>query len=103
MKSLSLVRLFATLWTVACQAPLSMGFSRQEYWIRLPFSSPGNPPNPKLEPRSPTLQAASLPTELAGKPMKTGLKLGSLALQAGSLPTELKTNTLKKSFCYLQS
>ena len=69
---------WATPWTVACQASLSMRFPRQEYWSGLPVPSPGDLPN-------------------------TGIKLGSLALQAGSLPTELKTNTLKKSFCYLQS
>ena len=44
-------------WTVAHQAPLSMGFSRQEYWSGLPFPSPGDLPNPGIEPRSPTLQA----------------------------------------------
>ena len=61
---LSHVRLFVTPWTVACQAPLSIGFSRQEYWSRLPFSSPGDLPNPGIEPWSPALQADSLPTEL---------------------------------------
>jgi len=66
-----------------------MGFSRQEYWSGLPFSSPVDLPNPRVEPRSPTLQAVSLPTELPGKPMKTGLELRSLALQADSLPAEL--------------
>ena len=40
----------ATLWTVACQAPLSMGFSRQEYWSGLPFPSPGDLPDPGIEP-----------------------------------------------------
>ena len=53
--------------TVACQAPLSMRFSRQEYWSGLPFPSPGDLPNPGIEPRSPALQADSLPTELWGK------------------------------------
>ena len=47
---LSCVGLFATPWTVARQAPLSMRFSRQEYWRRLPFSSPGDLPNPGIEP-----------------------------------------------------
>ena len=47
VKSLSRVRLFATLWTVAHQAPLSMGFSRQEYWSRVPLPSPGDLPNPE--------------------------------------------------------
>ena len=54
----------ATPWTVAHQAPLCMGFSRQEYWSGLPFSSPGDLPNPGFEPGSPALQAESLPTEL---------------------------------------
>ena len=53
-----------TPWTVACQASLTMGFSRQEYWSGLPFPSPGDLPNPGIEPRSPALQADSLPTEL---------------------------------------
>ena len=57
VKSLSRVRLFATPWTVAHQAPLSMGFSRQEYWSGLPFPSPGDIPDPGIEPRSPLLQA----------------------------------------------
>ena len=55
VKLLSRVRLFATPWTVAYQAPLSMGFSRQEYWSGLPFPSPGDHPDPGIEPRSPTL------------------------------------------------
>ena len=55
-------------WTVACQAPLSMGFSRQEYWSGLPFPSPGDLPNPGVEPGSPALQAGSLPSEPPGKP-----------------------------------
>ena len=46
----SCARLFVTLWTVACQEPLSMGFSRQEYWSRLPFPPPGALPNPRIEP-----------------------------------------------------
>ena len=46
------VRLFVTLWTVACQAALSMGFSRQEYWSRLPFPTPGDLPDPGIEPTS---------------------------------------------------
>ena len=57
VKSLSHVQLFATRWTVAHQAPPSMGFSRQEYWSGLPFLSPGDLPNPGIKPRSPALQA----------------------------------------------
>ena len=52
----------ASPWTVACQAPLSMGFSRQEYWSGLPFPSSGNLPDPGIEPMSPALQADCLPT-----------------------------------------
>ena len=58
----------ATPRTVACQAPLSMGFTRQEYWSGFPFPSPGDLPDPGIEPRSPALQADSLPTELQRKP-----------------------------------
>ena len=57
VKSLSHVRLFATPWTAAYQAPPSMGFSRQEYWSGMPFPSPGDLPNPGIEPGSPALQA----------------------------------------------
>ena len=63
VKLLSRVWLFATLWTVARQAPLSMGFSRQEYWSGLSFPSPGDVPNPGIEPRSPALQADALSSE----------------------------------------
>ena len=55
------------VWTVACQAPLSMKFSRQEYWSELPFASPGDLPDPGIRPRSPALQAGSLPSELPRK------------------------------------
>ena len=68
VKSLSRVRLFETLWTVAYQGPLSMGFSRQEYWSRLPFPSPGDLPNPGIELRSPALQEGALLSEPPGKP-----------------------------------
>ena len=58
-------------WTVACQAPPSMGFSRQEYWSGLPFPSPGDLPDPGIEPKSPSLQADALPSEPPGKPQKS--------------------------------
>ena len=58
----------ATPWAVAHQAPLSQGFSRQEYWNGLPFPSPGDLSDPGIKPRSPTLQADSLPAELPRKP-----------------------------------
>ena len=66
--SLSHVQLLVTTWTVARQAPLSMEFSRQEYWSGLSFPSPGNLPNPGIQPRSPALQVDSLPSEPPGKP-----------------------------------
>ena len=59
----------ATPWTVDCQAPLSLGFSRQEYY-GLPFPSPGNLPDPGIKPVSPALQADSLSAEIQGKPLK---------------------------------
>ena len=68
MKSLSRVQLFATPWTVTHQVPPSMGFSRQEYWSGLPFPSPGDLPDPRIEPRSPALQADTLTSEPPGKP-----------------------------------
>ena len=54
VKSLSHVQFFATPWTVGHQAPLSMGFPRQEYWNGLPFPSPGDLPDPGIKPRSPS-------------------------------------------------
>ena len=63
VKSLSRVRLFAILWTVAHQALPSMGFSRQEYWSGLPFPSPGDLPNLGIEPRSPVLEVDALTSE----------------------------------------
>ena len=59
---------FATPLTVACQAPLSMRFSKQEYWSGLPFPSPGDLPNPGTEPKSPALAGGIFTTEPAGKP-----------------------------------
>ena len=69
VKSLSRVWLFATPWTAAYQAPLSMGFSGQEYWSGLTFPSTGDLPNPGIEPRSPALQTDALPSEPPGKPI----------------------------------
>ena len=108
-KSLSRVQLFATSWTVAHQAPLFMEFSREEYCSGLPFPSPGDLPNPGIEPRSPALQADSLRSEPQGKPKNTGvgslsspgdlpnpgIKQGSPALQADSLPAELPQRSEK--------
>ena len=70
-------------WTVACQAPLSMEFSRQKYWCGLLFPSPVDLPNPEIEPRSPALQVDSEPL---GKPKNTGV--GNLSLLRGIFPTQ---------------
>ena len=65
-----------TPWTVAHQAPLSMGFSRQEYWSGLPFPSPGDLPNPGIKPGSPALQADALSSEPPGEALeKVNLEL----------------------------
>ena len=61
---------FVTLRTVACQAPLSMGFPSQEYWSGLPFSSPGDLPNPEVEAMSPALAGGLFATEPPGKPTR---------------------------------
>ena len=66
VKSLSPIQLFATPWTVAYQAPPSMGFSRQESWSGLSFPSPEDLPDPGIKPRYPTLQADALPFEPPG-------------------------------------
>ena len=67
-KLLQSCRLLVTHWPVAHRAPLSMGFSRQEYWSELPCPPPGDLPKPGIESRSPTLQADSLLSEPPGKP-----------------------------------
>ena len=86
VKLLSRVQLFATPWTVAHQAPLSMGFCRQEYWSGLPFPSPGDLPDQRIEPGSPALQADALSSEPPGKPGLTnhlGEAVGRLVLTLG--------------------
>ena len=75
------VRLFVTPWTIACQASLSMGFSRQEYWSGLPWLPPGDLLNSGIKPRSPTLQADSSLAEPPGKLKNTGV--GSLSVLQG--------------------
>ena len=72
--------------TVACRVPLFMGFSRQEYWSGLPCTPPGDLPNPGIEPRSPALQADSLPSEPPRKPKNTGV--GSLSLLQANFLTQ---------------
>ena len=73
--SLSRVQLSVTVWTVAYQAPPSRGFSRQENWSGLPFPSPGDLPNPGIEPRSPSLEADILTSEPPGKQSNWDLNL----------------------------
>ena len=82
----SRVRLFKTPWTVAQQAPLFMGFSRQEYWSGLPFPSPGDLPDPGIKPRSPALQADALTSELPRKPriLSLGFSMYSIMSSANS-------------------
>ena len=70
-QSLSCVQLFVTSWTVACQAPLSMGFSRQEHWSGLPFPSPGDLPKPGLKSTSLAWPVGSLPPHHLGSPHTT--------------------------------
>ena len=84
--------LFGTPWTIAHQAPMSMGFSKQEYWSGLPCPSPENLPNPGLELRSLVLQADSLPSEPPGKLKNTGVS--SLSLLQGIFPTQESTQGL---------
>ena len=92
-KSHSHVQLFVTPWTLVRQAPLSMGFSRQEYWIGLPCPPPGDLPNPGIKPRCPMLQADSLLSETPEKPINTGV--GSLSLlQRIFLTQELNSGLL---------
>ena len=82
-----------TPWTVACQVPVSMGFSRQEHWRGLPFPSPGDLPNPGIKPMSPALQADSLPTELVGKPIYDK-PIANIILSGGKLKAfPLKSET----------
>ena len=84
MKLLSRVRLFATPWTVAYQASPSMGFSRQEYWSGVPQPSPGDLPDPGIEPWSPALEADALTSEPPGKPKVTLTAVKNFKMHSGS-------------------
>ena len=90
--ALSVISDSATPWTVARQAPLSMRFFRQEYWIGLPFPSPGDLSNPGIKPMSPALQMDSLSSEPPGKPKNTGV--GILSFLQGNFPTQESTQGL---------
>ena len=99
VKSLSRVRLFVTPWTVAYQAPLSMGFSRQQYWSGFPFLYPGDLPNPGIKPWSPALQTDALLSETPGKSLYSlymPINLGEAVFPVISL-----LEGSKKSFLFL--
>ena len=85
----SRVWLFAILWTIACQAPLSMGFSKQEYWSELPFPFPGHLPDPGIARESlaaPALQADSLPLNHQGSPLALSIsQFGLTAFQVSRI------------------
>ena len=87
MRMLSRVQFFVTSWTVARQAPLSMGFSRQEYWSGLPFLPPGDLPNPVIELSPPALQVDSFPLSHQGRPPAT----------AKGVPLQLMSSTNHKN------
>ena len=82
VKLLSCSWLFATPWTVAYQAPPSIGFSRQEYWSGLPFPSPGDLPNPGIKPGSPALQTDALPSEPSGKHLPKFMFIATVMLSS---------------------
>ena len=81
----SVVSDFVTPWTVACQAPLFMEFSRQEYWSGQPFPSPGDRPDSGIKPGPPALQADSLPSEPPGKPLLFILFIQTIYWMASNL------------------
>ena len=90
---LSHVGLFATPWTVTCQAPLSMGFFRQEYWNGLPFPSPGNLPDAGIEPMSPVLVGGFFTTEPLGS---EGTKSGSSLWSSSPTPRHRSTQGISE-------
>ena len=101
-QSLSHVRLFVTPWSAAHQAPLSVGFSRQEYWIELPFPPPENLPDPGIEPAplmSPALKAYSLPLRHLGSQSNhsTALKITHKTVPMSSSPPSLLTGLNTKA------
>ena len=83
---LSCVQFFVTPWTIACQAPLFLGFSRLEYWSGLLLSSPGHLPNPGIEPASPALTGGYFTTEPPGKPNKAYTEMVKTWVSVTSLP-----------------
>ena len=104
LQLLSHVWCFVTPWTVAYQAPLSMGFSRQEYWCGLPFPSPGNIPDPGIEPWSPALQADALLSEPPGCPYKRlwPSEMGKMDEKTKARVTRLNLSKATRACHYLQ-
>ena len=96
VKSLSHVWLFTTPWTAAFQAPLSMGFSRQQYWSGLPLPAPGDLPNPGIEPRSPALQTDALPSEPSRKPSYSRLFSSNSAPRTERQTAQIDHSTFPK-------
>ena len=84
---LNCVQLFATPWTVARQAPLSMGFSRQGYWSGLPCPPPGDLSDPGIELASPALAGVFFTAEPSGKPIHTAAAAAAIAKSLQSCPT----------------
>ena len=93
-----------TPWTVAYQAPLSMGFPRQEYWNGLPFLSPGNLPNPGIKPTFPALQVASLPLSHQGSPgtnySASNLSINLVSPPSYSHPFKMDLESSHANHCY---
>ena len=85
---------FAIPWTVACQAPLSMEFPRQEYWSGLPFPSPGDLPNPGIKPVSPALAGKFFTTEPPEKPKEVYMSLINQHINTDLQPQESTLNGL---------
>ena len=84
----------STPWTIPHQAPLSIEFSRQECWSGLPFPSPGDLPNPGIEPASPALQADSIPSEPPGKPLSAGHMEAILLFSSVQISHSVMSNSL---------
>ena len=101
VKSLSHVRLFATPWTVAHQAPQSMEFSRKEYWSGLPSPPPGDLPNPGIEPGSPTWQADALLSEPPGSLIIFNMVSAVATLQGKDSPPHLPTGDASQKLAEL--
>ena len=97
------VRLFVTLCDLVCQALLTMGFSRQEYWTGLSFPSLGDLPDPGMEPGSPALQADSLPSEPPGKPLRVVVRSKVMRDKDPTFSSNCTTEWLRLKASYLMS